>query len=336
MAHPSYPDYLEFLKLVQMVGGLGYFIIDLVGEEWEVSEVLADMLEFEKPKHQGLKTWLQFIHPDEQAATVALFEEAVKGQKQFKTTYRAQKQHSHEYIWLEVDAEVSFLADGKPQLMVGTAKNISSYKSLIEDLSKTTQVLEEAEKLGGLGTFKIDFQKRIFQISPILAQQLGTEEHILYGLSSWLNFTHPSRSEEIFTKLEEMLASKVDVFDFNPYPAFNPSNGKRLWLEISGEISYDQKGRPQLLFGTSKNITTLTNKQLELERKNKVLRKLAWKYAHGFRAPVSRALGLLIEIEEGNPTPEELSTYLAAMRHSLDETDDFIKKLVFDINDLES
>ena len=327
---------LDLLRRVQKVGALGFFIIDLVEQKWEVSEVLADILEFGQRQKDGLTSWLQYIHPEDQAKTMALFEETLRNGKHFQTSYRAKMEKSGKFIWLEVDAEVYYLEDGTPDKMIGTAKNINSYKELIEKLSTTASYLKEAQRVGKLGSFRVDFEAGSWEISPILAEILGADQLYFDQLNGWFNYIHPDDRKLYRQKFEAAVVAKATEFHHDPYRVINKKTGKIIWLDVSGEINYNQTGRATSLLGNSKDITELRVKQLELERKNKVLRSVAWQQSHGFRSPLSRALGILMEIEEGEPSEEELAFYLQNLRSSLEEVDGQVQEIVTKVNTLEA
>lgn len=327
---------LNLLKKVQKVGKLGYFIIDLAEQHWEVSEILADMLEFEQQYFEGLTTWLEFIHPDDQEKTMALFNESIKNQSAFNTSYRARQQKSGKYIWLDLDAEVTYFEDGRPKKMIGTAKDISAYKGLIQDLTTTTNYLTEAQKVGRLGTFKVDFMANKWEVSPVLGDCLGTNTLINHDIKTWLEFTHPTDREANQEKFEAVVSKRERKYCHRPYRVINKKSGDIIWLDVSGEITYDANGRPLVLFGTSKDITEVISQQLELERKNKVLRSIAWQQSHGFRSSISRALSIMMEIEDGQPTQEEMKLYLRNLKLSIEELDVHVKEVVTKVNNLEN
>lgn len=326
----------NFLKKVQKVGKLGYFIINLAEQCWQVSEVLADMLEFDQQHFEGLTTWLEFIHPDDQEKTMALFNESVQNQSPFNTSYRAKKQKSGEYIWLELDAEVSYFKDGRPKEMIGTAKDIGAYQSLIQDLTTTTNNLIEAQKVGRLGTFKVDFQANKWELSSVLAERLGTDKLTHQDVKTWIEFTHPSDRQAFREKFEATVLAQEKNYCHRPYRVINKRSGEIIWLDVSGQITYDASGQPLILFGTSKDITEVISNQLELERKNKVLRSIAWQQSHGFRSPISRALSIMMEIEDGQPSESELNFYLKNLRLCIEELDGHVKEVVTKVNNLEN
>ncbi|MFN3756710.1 MAG: response regulator [Flavobacterium sp.] len=107
-------------------------------------------------------------------------------------------------------------------------------------------------------------------------------------------------------------------------------SGKLIDVEIfRKDINYDGKNTGLVL------INDITEKQKHLntiEKQNIKLKKIAWNQSHTVRTPLSRILGIINLLEEGELNREETTFFLNQIKKSANELDHIVKEIVNETN----
>lgn len=320
------------LEKVQEVGGLGYFIINFEEKYWELSSILGNMLEFDKLRNNDLYAWAGFIHPEHREETLALFEKCMENQTTFKTKYRAFRQKSKDYIWLEVAGEFEYHEDGQPKWMLGTAKDISQLHQTLQGLEVTNRFLQETQTVARLGTFKIDFQKEHYNISGVLQEILELSNDEVNQLKGWSQHVHPEDSSRVNNYFLKTVSRRDEKHEISYRIVAKDSRNIR-WVDSRSEILYSKDGRPLEMIGTVLDISERVRSMEQLEKQNATLRDIAWDQSHLVRGPISRIQGLMIELEE-EPSESERNLLIKEVMNSVYELDDIVKTVVQKTNNL--
>jgi PAS domain S-box-containing protein len=241
-----------------------YFELGLVGmaitspdKSWiEINDELCKILGYERSELIG-KTWLEMIHPDDQAESIANFNRVMAGECDG---------HTLERRWIRKDGQVIFSRtsykclrpeDGSVDYFVGMLEDITARKQAEEAHQRSHNIIENIAD----GFFAIDRNWRYSYVNPAGELLVGKSSRELLGHNLWEVFP-----ETVGTIVEEQyrraVAENVPVV-FETY--FEPLDR---WFSVSAFPSGDG------LAINGRDITQKRRVEMEVARKNDELKRL--------------------------------------------------------------
>jgi diguanylate cyclase (GGDEF)-like protein/PAS domain S-box-containing protein len=130
----------EFLQDAQVIGGLGYYVLDIGSGRWTSSDVLDEIFGIGKNYERTVEGWTHLIHPDDRALMAAYFAEEVLGAgKKFDKEYRAVRQCDGSVRWLHGLGKLAMNSEGRPVKMRGVIRDITERKTAELQLRESEQ-----------------------------------------------------------------------------------------------------------------------------------------------------------------------------------------------------
>ena len=232
------------LEKSQRVGRVGSWVWEFEkNKEWWSNEVYR-MFGMEIGNHtpNGFD-FLDHVHPEDRERTRAGLERSIKEGVPFAGEYRVRCVDGREIVILE-QSEVECDANGKPVRLRGMAQDITERKKAELVLQETKARLEEAQKLGQMGSWTwepeeniewwSDEQYRIFGLVP------GTE--LLDGFG-FLKYVHPDDRGRV-EKIERDAANNRTPFSIE-YRIVRPDGSERTVAEQGEWIEGNASGKSQ-------------------------------------------------------------------------------------------
>lgn len=176
----------------------------------------------------------------------------------------------------------------------GTVENITNYKKAEKSLKSEQTILRKSQELATIGSWMIDLKTGVVKVSQELNKIYELPEKEEYTLTELTSRIHPEDQEEREEKWHEAL--KKGNYD-SVYRLL--INGQTKWIRTNGEIVYDSKNQPELIYGAVQDIT----KQKETEQK---LTGYAKETALFNEAMVGRELRIIELKEEVNALAKKL------------------------------
>ena len=198
-----------------------------------------------------------------------------------------------EKIW--VRESTILVSEGSGKIYYdGTVENITNYKKAEESLKSEQTILRKSQELASIGSWMINLKTGAVKVSQELNKLYELPEKDEYTLSELTSRIHPEDQEEREKKWHEAL--KKGSYD-SVYRLL--INGQTKWIRTNGEIVYDSKNQPELIYGAVQDIT----KQKETEQK---LTDYAKETALFNEAMVGRELRIIELKEEVNALAKKL------------------------------
>lgn len=262
---------MQNLEDSQRVAKLGSWVWDIeTDKEWwsdeiyriyglEVGSVVMDGFEF-----------LNFVHPADRKRVRALVEKSVREGTPYSAEYRVRRADGREII-LSEQGETEFDADGKPTRMRGIAQDVTEKRKAEITLRELKERLEEAQKLGQMGSWTWEPEENIEWWSDEQYRIFGLEPGSVF-LDGWsfLNFVHPDDRDRV-EKIERHAAYTLTPFSVE-YRVIRPDGTERTVFEQGEWIEDDSSGRPQWR-GIVQDITDRKRTEQELARLNTELER---------------------------------------------------------------
>jgi len=291
--------------------------------EHSVNEYWASLLGYRLEDLQPVTfdTWRTRVHPDDLAATEALFEKAVSDDKfVYLAEYRLRHKSGH-WIWvLDTGRTLHRGPDGTPELIAGVQVDISEQKAReaaltavkaelersISEREKVEQRLVDIASVSDGWLWEMDSNRRY---SLVLDGEYfddgGIPKEGLIGLTQeeWLD-AHPDMYAGIdWASLLERINSNQPFRDFI-YRAPRPVDGVTRWRRMTGTPIFDAAGAFMGYRGVGSDVTELYLAKARAEEASRTKSMFVANMSHEIRTPLNGVLGMAEVLDNALSNPE--------------------------------
>lgn len=280
------------------------------------------ILGYEIEERQGRKV-LDYIHPDDYDSFVELYKEVARSPgKPIPFQYRFRHKAGH-YVWLE-GVLTNLSQDPSVNAFIANYRDVTSRKEAQENLELTLRRFKEAQRIGHMGHWQIDFATKrttwsdeAYRIYGITPGTVAASEEL------FLKYVHPEDLERVKSIMGEGV-NTLRSFSF-VHRIIQDSGAVRTLLSTS-QFEFDKANRPTALYGISLDITEITEKERELAAANKELETFIYKTYHDLRAPIASVLGIvnLASREVKDPAAQKYFNMVGDVTHKQNK---MLKKL---------
>ena len=157
--------------------------------------------------------------------------------------------------------------------VVSISSEITALKQAEANLKQSEQMLLAAQKMAGLGSYRLDIRMGTWKCSAVMEQILGLPKLELHTVDDWLSVIHADDRQMMTDYLSQSEIGKHGFFD-KTYRIIRKSDAAERWVHCLGELALDEDGGPTHMFGTVMDITerVKTDKALRSsERQTRIL-----------------------------------------------------------------
>ncbi len=130
-------------------------------------------------------------------------------------------------------------------------------------LQESLSAMNEAQRIGQVGTYVTDIQRATWQSSAVLDEILGLVPGFEKSIASWITLVAPEHRQQAQDAYQRATQGegKLDI----DFPIVRPLDGQRRWINARGDFSHDAQGQSWVLRGTVRDITQRKSVELELQ-----------------------------------------------------------------------
>lgn len=205
-----------------------------------------------------------------------------------------------------------FDEEGEPLYIITIGDDITEWNQVQEEIKRKNEELErsrqfllDAQEIGHISSFELDFPADKITGSAELFRIIGIDpedvNYIKYSVFS--TYFHPEDTKRITEALENTIKYKT-IFDIQH--RFIRANAEIVHVWSRGKAVFDEEGNAQLLIGAIMDITELKQKEEQLQKNtekllhlNEDLEQVAFISAHDLLEPL-RMLSNYIKLLERN------------------------------------
>jgi PAS domain S-box-containing protein len=274
-----------------------------------------------------LASFHERLHPDDAPATIAARAAHLETGVPFNIEFRL-RTFSGEYRWFRSRAALQRDEKGKPLRMAGSIQDIHEMKQLeaararsAELLAASNAALEEAQALGRLGSWSIDFDTGKIEWSRQLYRLHGREESL-----------GPREGDASIAAYVEQDAGRIVAAvnkareDGAPYNIVlqlrEPVNGMR-FVRARGKVQRNESGRIVGMFGTTADVTAEVEREEALkaarqqaEAANRSKSEFLANMSHEIRTPLTSIIGFTDLLSAPACTPDERAEFIQTIRRN--------------------
>lgn len=213
--------------------------------------------------------WANAVHPDDSAASVVAWNEAVEERKTFIFEHRL-KTKDGEWRDFSIRAIPLLDAEGTITQWVGVHTDITESKLAAKERKANEEKLNIVIEASELGTWELDLQTEVVVASTRLREIMGYDTDTEITLADIAARIHPDYLEA--GKNGVLEAFDTGVFYFNGMLQWEDKSIH--WIETKGKVFYDKENKPVTIIGTTAETTAEMQQQqvlLESEQKFRLL-----------------------------------------------------------------
>ncbi|MFP4306145.1 MAG: PAS domain S-box protein [Desulfococcaceae bacterium] len=233
----------------------GLWELDLRADKIRIDERAAKMVGYQlnELKPVASAEWLQFCHPEDAPTMDAALRDCLEGISRFlEIECRVQHKDGH-WVWVsDRGMVVEWDEDGTPIRMAGTAIDIGDKKSAELALQRNRDLLANAERLAGVGSWewnipsdRWEFSENWRRIHGVCAESLTSGELI--------QIAHPEDAPAIRDAFREAL-EETGVYEIR-HRIRRADDGEIRHILACGELERTADGRPRRLSGAAQDVT---------------------------------------------------------------------------------
>lgn len=254
------------LREAQRLAGIGSWVLDLTSRCLTWSDEMFNILDIDRADFSGgFPDFLSAIHPDDRERVDREYTASVAQRTPYDTIHRLRlKDGSIKHLHL--CCHTHYAEDGSPLHSMGTVQDITERLLAEKQREALLQRLEEAQRIGNIGSWEWNLQTRQGTWSRELYRILGRDPVLdPPSFKVLLQHVHPDDLEDFEAQLHDSLETGVFEVEFR---CLRHDDQSVRSLSARGKVEFDTDGKPLRHFGVAMDISR--RKQTEEQ-----LRKLA-------------------------------------------------------------
>ena len=247
----------SLLKTAEFLSDQGAWKWDIVNDSWTFSENWLRIHGYNQSDITQ-EELMKIAHPDDVAIISKAFNDALNGIKPYNIEHRVVRQSDNEIRIIHASAECFFNEKGKPETMVGIARDITEQKEAETELRKSEERFTLAMKATSDGLFDWNLETNDIYYSPGWKKMIGYEDHELPNdFSVWETTTDPEDVKKSWELQQKLISREVDRFELE----FKMKHKEGHWIDIlsRAEAVFNNKGKAVRIVGTHLDVTERNN-----------------------------------------------------------------------------
>lgn len=209
------------------------------------------------------EAWMKLVHPDDLNLVSRTLDECLQGRTGEWSCEHRFRTDAGGWLWVHNQGIVTEqAADGRASLMMGTTRDIDSYKRTVIEAQNQQAILTAADEISKVGIWEYDPEANRVLWSDLIRNILEVDANYVLSPENTFRLVHPhdrKRLVEAFEKIND---------DGTPYDLrlrFITARGRELLCRAAGRARVDQNGKIVRIIGIFQDITELTTLERELE-----------------------------------------------------------------------
>ncbi|MFW6352553.1 MAG: PAS domain S-box protein, partial [Bacteroidota bacterium] len=202
--------------------------------------------------------WENLTQPDDVKKSWELQQKLIDKQiDQFVVEFKMRHKQGH---WVDIlsRAKAIFNDKGKAVRIVGTHTDITERKNYEDALRKSQEMLLTSQSVAHICSYSTnlnitDLEKSSWVCSPQFYEIFGIDKTYPHTIKDWMGFIHPAYRKEMVAYHKSVVDEKKS---FNrEYKIIRLNDGVERWVHGTGELEYDEQGKPVRMHGAIQDIT---------------------------------------------------------------------------------
>jgi PAS domain S-box-containing protein len=244
----------ERLDLALQGTRAGLWDLDLRSAKVRIDERAANMVGYtlDELEPASSSEWLQYCHPEDAPGAEAAIRACLSGESRFlEMECRVRHKDGH-WVWVsDRGMVVEWDEDGTPIRMAGTSIDIGDRKRAERELRRNQNLLAEAERLAGVGSWEWEIPSDRWSFSENWRRIHGDGESLTS--EELMQIAHPEDAPAIRDAFR-MALEETGGYEIQ-HRIRRGDDGEVRHILARGEVEYDPDGKPLRMFGAAQDVT---------------------------------------------------------------------------------
>lgn len=134
------------------------------------------------------------------------------------------------------------------------ARNALQLENMNAQLRRNDELLEESQRIAGLGSYTLDIPSGVWKSSVILDRLFGIDARYERTVSGWAALIHPDERAMMIDYFRNEVLGQGKVFH-KEHRIIRHDDRVERWVQVRGKLERDVAGRLLKLYGTVQDIT---------------------------------------------------------------------------------
>ncbi|MGB7987406.1 MAG: PAS domain S-box protein [Terracidiphilus sp.] len=173
----------------------------------------------------------------------------------------------------DVEVYSSPVLSGGKRLLFSIVHDVSERKQAQLALRESRDFLTEAQRIGNLGCYVLDFTSGYWTSTPQLDEVLGISPEFDRSVAGWAELIHPEDRARMVDYFSQEVCGAGKDFD-KEYRIVRVSDGTERWVHGMGRLEFDAQGHPTEMRGTIRDITEHKRAEIAIEERERLFRTI--------------------------------------------------------------
>jgi putative nucleotidyltransferase with HDIG domain/PAS domain S-box-containing protein len=210
-------------------------------------------------RHLGNAFTSQFFFDDEEIDVAAFERQAERfgfDRGEYLTAIRALPRYSHAKVdllmrfYVQLAEQISMLGLANLEL----AETMSARESALAARIESESLLVKSQRIARVGHYNFNMVSDFWDCSEVLGDIFGIDDSYVRDLAGWLGIVHADDRAMMEKYVGEEVVGAGHPFD-KEYRITRVVNGETRWVHGLGDVTRDEDGNPQTLFGIIQDVT---------------------------------------------------------------------------------
>jgi PAS domain S-box-containing protein len=203
------------------------------------------------------KNVMDFVHPDDVANVQREFVHFLQSGEDRKVEYRNRRSDGT-YLWFETIGTILKNEKGNPEQILFNTRNISERKKAEDALRQSEEMMRTSQSVAQICSYSTnlnvnEIEHSCWVCSPEFYNIFGIDETYPHTIEGWAGFIHPHFHDDVVAYHESVIRERKS---FNrEYKIIRINDGAERWVHGTGELEYDNHGKPIRMHGAIQDIT---------------------------------------------------------------------------------
>lgn len=160
----------------------------------------------------------------------------------------------NDVAWANVNGFPEFDADNNLKQIVISFEDITARKIDSDKLIENEHYLTETLRIANIGAYSFEISTQIWTCSEIMDEILGIDENYKKNYDGWMSMIHPDLKNSMNDYFLTEVIAKGEKLN-KEFIIYRQSDHQERWIHATGQLIYDQTGKPVVMAGTVQDIT---------------------------------------------------------------------------------
>jgi PAS domain S-box-containing protein len=242
------------------------FDVQTMKQTWteEVYRIHEVGLDFDQNVEKGIN----FYAP----GSIEIIGKAVQGAIEFGEPYDLELElitYKGNHRWVHSIGN-AYQENGKTKKVFGSFQDITESKQAEIKLRDSERLLNESQRISGIGSYVMDIKSGIWSGSVFLNEMFGINEWDDHSVEGWLAVIHPDDRTMMANYFANEVLGNKGRFD-KEYRIVAKNTGQERWVHGIGELEFDHDSNPIRMIGTIRDNTEIKKADEELRKLQRAL-----------------------------------------------------------------